>query len=400
MANVNITPNMQLTVPITGLAPGPEWANDYNNCMNLIDSHNHSPGFGTPISSSGININSDLSWNNSNNAINLRSIRFTAQGSPLSLGADLGCLYESGVDLYYNDGNGNQIRITQSGSVSGSAGTITGLPSGTASAAYQSGSGTFQFLQATSTAANIDVGSIVVRYPGSYPSPSGNYILLEAPSSLSSQYTLTLPLPTANTSFVTMTSGGQMFSSLYPDNVTIGASGNALEVLPGGISSTQLASSAVTTAKIANSAVTYAKTGSANFVQSSSSSNLQDTPTSFTTILSTSSIITNGNPVLISIVSDENGTNDGFLGWDFGNGVGSEYGELRLLRNASTVGIYRFGNPTGLGEDLAPTAIPLGISWIDSAPATSITYHLQWKVSVSGGFVFLYYAKLIAYELR
>ncbi len=231
MANINISPNMSLPVPAPSLEPGPEWAQSLVACFSILDGHNHSPGSGEQITPTGININADLPFNNSNNATALRSVRFFPNGSPLALATDLGCLYESGVDLYYNDGSGNRIRITQSGSVSGASGTITGLPSGTASASYQSSSGTFQFLQATSTAANMDIGTLVLRYPGSYPTPSGNYIALQVPSSISSGYSLTLPaLPAANNTFLTINTDGRFVSAFTLDGVTLVGSGNLIQI--------------------------------------------------------------------------------------------------------------------------------------------------------------------------
>lgn len=213
MASSFLTPNMSLVVPVVGQEFGPSWASDLNSSLVIVDAHSHLPGSGVQITPAAININADLSFNSINNAINLRSLRFAVQGASLSLASDLSCLYSSPSstgDLWFNDGSGNQIRITQSGTVAGSSGTITGLPSGTASASYQSGSGTFQFQQATSTAANIDVGSLIVRYPGSYPTPSGNAIIIEAPSSLSSLYALVLPQLPVSTSLLSLDTVGNI----------------------------------------------------------------------------------------------------------------------------------------------------------------------------------------------
>lgn len=215
MANTFLTPNMSLIIPVVLTDPGPDWGSNINSSLTILDSHTHSPGSGVQITPSGININTDLSYNSSNNAINLRSVRFTPQGSALSGAADLGCVYESGVDLYYNDGNGNQIRITQSGSVAGASGTITGLPSGTASASFSAITGTFTFQQATATGANLDIGSLIIRYPGSYPTPSGNAIVLAAPSSLSGTYQLTLPSLPSQTNVMSLTSAGIISSITY-----------------------------------------------------------------------------------------------------------------------------------------------------------------------------------------
>jgi hypothetical protein len=233
MATTYLTPNMSLVVPVVLKEPGPSWASDVNSSLIILDAHTHSAGSGVQITPTGININSDLAFNG-NNAIALRSARFNIQTTPLSLATDLACLYSSPTatgDLYYNDGLGNQIRITQSGAVTGASGTITGLPSGTASASYSSGSGTFVFQQATATAANLDIGSVIIRYPGSYPTPAGNAIILEAPSSLASLYSIILPaLPTVSTGIVTLNTSGNLAATLQPDNSTIVISGNQLTV--------------------------------------------------------------------------------------------------------------------------------------------------------------------------
>ena len=155
-----ISPNMGLVIPTIAVDSGLVWEQSVNADLDILDGHNHSSGQGVQINPAGLNINSDLTFND-NNATALRSVRFQSQGAPLSLGTDLGCLYESGVDLYYNDGSGNRVRITQSGSVTGSTGTITGLPSGTASASFAAG--TFVFQSATLTSATLDAGSIILR---------------------------------------------------------------------------------------------------------------------------------------------------------------------------------------------------------------------------------------------
>ncbi len=204
MAEYTNSPNMSLPIPTVGIADGPEWATLLDNCLTILDGHSHVPGSGVPITPSAMNINTDLTMLG-NNLISARSLRLAPQLAPLSQAGDLGCIYESGVDLYYNDGNGAQIRITQSGSLAGAAGTITGLPSGTASASYVSISGTFVFESATSIAANIDAGSLVMRNT----SPNSTFSLtLSPPSVLGSNYALTLPAPVIATNFVTLDSSG------------------------------------------------------------------------------------------------------------------------------------------------------------------------------------------------
>ncbi len=205
-ANVIISPNMGMPVPVVGTDPGPDWANNINASLSIIDSHDHTTGHGVPVPSAGLNINADLPFN-SNNATTLRSSRYAAQSAPISGGSDLGAVYVSGVDLYYNDGAGNQVRITQGGSVTGSAGTITGLPSGTASASFAAGAFTFQ--SATNTPATMNVGPLKVGTSTVSP----HTVTIAPPGGLAANYNLTLPngLPVA-TSVLQVSSLGAISS--------------------------------------------------------------------------------------------------------------------------------------------------------------------------------------------
>lgn len=220
MANTVISPDMGLPVPVVGEDPGPDWANNINACLSVIDSHTHTSGSGVPITPEAIDINSDLTFS-SNNATDLRSVRFTPQSSPIAGASDLGALYEQGVDLYYVDGAGNQVRITQGGSVTGSSGTITGLPSGTASASYAAG--TFTFQSATNTPAALNVGPITLGQQVA----SGKNVTISAAVSQASNYNLTLPVAQAvtnssaivsdtsgNLSYVVLVAGTDTFPGL------------------------------------------------------------------------------------------------------------------------------------------------------------------------------------------
>lgn len=238
------TPLMNLVLAIPGVTPGPEYANDINSSFTIIDGHDHSPGSGNPITPTGININTALPVNN-NDITQVRSLRFFPQGSPLSNPDDIGCLYESGVDLYYNDGSGNQVRITQGGAVTGAAGTITGLPSGTASASYAAG--TFVFQSATNTAANIDAGSYIFRL-GTASSPG---LTLSPPNALTGgSYSLVLPTIPPVKSIMTMDTSGNMAADYTLDGTTITVSGGVIGVPNGGIGTNQLANDSVTEAKL------------------------------------------------------------------------------------------------------------------------------------------------------
>ena len=223
MADFIITPNMNLPNPVPTVAPGPAWAQYISSCFDDIDQHDHSVGKGVRITPNGMNISSDLSFND-NNAIVLRSVRFLSQSGTLSDPTDIGCLYETGVDLWYNDGAGNQIRITQGGTVTGATGTITGLPSGTASASFVAG--TFVFQSATSVGANIDGASFILRNN----TVNSKGLTLSPPNAMPSDYTITLPFLPAVKGIVTLDSSGtenvEPAVSPVPAVITTDTSGN------------------------------------------------------------------------------------------------------------------------------------------------------------------------------
>lgn len=199
------SPNMSLQIPSVGTQPGPDYAQNVNTSLSLIDQHDHSSGSGVQITPDGLNIISDLTFN-ANNAIDLRSVRFESQGTPISDPTDLGCLYVADEDLYYNDTAGNQVRITIGGQVNSSAGSITGLVA-PASASYSSGSSTFTWESDVNTPAAMDNGPVTVRELVL----NGEGVTLTAPAGLSASYDLTFPAALPGTdSYLTVDSSGNI----------------------------------------------------------------------------------------------------------------------------------------------------------------------------------------------
>lgn len=192
------TPNMGLTVPTVGQTVGPTYAQEINTSLSVIDQHDHTTGSGVPIPASGININADLTFNG-NSAIALLSTRYSPQGTAMAIANSV---YVAGVDLYYNDSNGNQVRITQAGSVAGTPGSISNLVA-PASASYSGITKTFTWQSDTNTPAHMDMASVVLRNLVA----SGPGLTLAAPT-LSGNYTLTFPyIPPVNAFLGIDTSG-------------------------------------------------------------------------------------------------------------------------------------------------------------------------------------------------
>jgi len=232
MATTVASANMSLPVPVVGVDLGPQYAIDINTCLGLIDSHNHSSGQGTAISQAGISISGDFALNGYNATL-VRTVRFSSQGAVLSLPTDLICAYAVGNDLYFNDGLGNQIRMTQSGSIAGTTGSIAGLTS-PASATYVPASSKFIWQSAVNTPATMDMGNIIVRNN----TASANGVTIAPVNALASSYSLTLfpSLPSVK-KVVSVDPSGNMTADVYSgpsdlDNYAITATvaSNALTV--------------------------------------------------------------------------------------------------------------------------------------------------------------------------
>jgi hypothetical protein len=126
------TPNMGMVLPVPSSEPGPAWATELITALtSKVDAHNHA-GIGLTLGTSALNINADLPFNTNYNATLLRSTRYVSQSAVLSLGTDIGCLYNFGGLLYWNNNAGTPIQITTAGGAVNSASALTGPVVGTA----------------------------------------------------------------------------------------------------------------------------------------------------------------------------------------------------------------------------------------------------------------------------
>ncbi len=296
-----ITTNMGMDLPVPSVTLGPAWAAKDVAAFQVVDAHDHSPGKGPQIPSSGLAINADLTFAG-NNATNLRSARLASQTAVLAVATDLGCVVNVNGDLYWNNGSGTPVQLTSGSSIVGTAGSITGLPSGSAGVAYTPSTGTYAFSQASNSAAIVDHGPLVIRDTAI----SALGITIRSPVSLAGAYSLTLPtaLPAANNSLVARTTAGAE-SYVVADGSTVAVAAGTLGVVAGGIGTTQLAALGVTTAKIAALNVTRPKMEAVGQQVSSSSfafSTLSNAMVDITNL--TVTLTTSGRPVMVMAVPD------------------------------------------------------------------------------------------------
>lgn len=378
MSNTTISPNMSLVVPSVGVDPFPDWANNINADLSILDGHNHSPGFGVAINPTGIVINADLPFN-SNNATLLRSARFAPQISPIpNSGLDVGCLYVSGNEVYYNDvSGGNQVQITNNGSVNAGAGSITGLPSGTASASFSAG--TFVWQSATATAANMDFGSAILR--NSTASSKG--LTLQPPAAMAADITETLPAIPAVTSFMQMDNSGNMSASIP---IASGITGS--NIAANTITETNMAPLSIGTPELIDGSVTQPKRAALGLAVGAGVSGtftLSNGAQADITGLS-ATLTTTGRPVQINLQP--------FAGSAGDIGVASGTAFFYLFRDATQIAVFRISSGAGVGINIPPGAI----FYTDTgASAASHTYKFQGNYA--GSSAVIENSNILVYEL-
>lgn len=361
-----------LALPVVGGELGPQYGLDNNAAFTTIDGHDHSSGKGVPVTPLGMDINIDLAING-NNLTLVDTVNFAANAAPLSgIAPNLGCIYVAGNELYYNDEAGNVVAITNNGSVNAGAGSITGLPSGTASASYNSGSATFIWQSATSTAANMDAGSYIFRQVLA----SAKGITVSSPNSLAADYGLVWPtgLPAAQ-KFMTLDSSGNIAAPWAVDNSTLEISaGTTVQVKDGGITQAKMT--------LRNQQVLTVPVGGIGVGNSSGAySNGLTTYVDITNHVIT--ITTLGNPVVIECVGDGSGNVSTFDSNSVSDPV------VRITRDATILAQYA-------GSVTMPVTVA---RIVDNPTAGTYTYHVQLKISGSGT-AFCNYSRLIVYELK
>ena len=298
MSDTSITPNMNLVVPTVGQDPGPDWANNLNADLGILDQHNHSAGQGVQINPNGLNINADLPLNGNNltlvNTVRFNNLLATLAGTV----PNLGVIYEAVNELYYNDGVGNVVQLTKAGSVNA---TSSGISSGTATASFVGG--VLVVDSNVNTPANVQGASFLF---GNNVSGS-NYLTLEPPNAMASNYTVTLP---------PINSSGSTAFMTYDTSNNMGVG----PAVTGGITGSNIANQTITQGLLAPRAT--GATVPAGGVGVVAVTNGVFTSPSYALISATLTITTTGRPVQVglqavpgisSTLFVENGTNDALV---------------------------------------------------------------------------------------
>ncbi len=205
------TPNMGLILPSPSVTEGPEWASLLNAALEAIDSHDHSTGSGALVPVAGLLINNDFDLNSY--GINSASIiRLTSTGSTPVTALDLRCIYSKNGELAYIDADGNEVLITDNGSVAGATGTISGLVS-PASGSLDGISNVFTISWDSGKPAKTATSDIKLY---EYDNASANPITIKSPASVGSAFSTTWfsALPASNRMLSVDASGNLLTSAL------------------------------------------------------------------------------------------------------------------------------------------------------------------------------------------
>jgi hypothetical protein len=382
-----LSANMSLPVPVVGQEPGPEYATDVNNCMGIIDSHNHAPGQGVQIDPTGLNINVDLTMN-ANNLIDVRSVRLDEQASAIAEAEDLGCIYNVLGDLFYNDGLGNQIQITQNGGIAGTPGSIANLVP-PASASYVAAQESFVWESDVNTPANLDCGAVILRkIVASSPG-----ITLQVPVSLASDYTITLPALPASQKFMTLDSSGNISAPWAVDGASLEISSNTLRVKALGIQTSMLAAQSVSQDKLALKTLS-STTVAAGGIGISPSSGTQTLGTGGEVDITnaTITITTLGRPVVLKLQSASTSTGSpSYMGIQGGGQL-----QISFFRDSTRLDVSQINSSNSFGGATDEHA-PGSFAFVDTPAAGTYVYKVTGKNITNTGFAFN--VQLVCYEM-
>jgi hypothetical protein len=108
------TDNMSLVLPTVSETLGPEWAEELNEALEVIDLHDHSEGKGVPVTPAGLDINDALDMQNQR----LENLALAVlQALAAANTSYAGSIQRVGGNLYWINGGGTAVQLTSGSSV-------------------------------------------------------------------------------------------------------------------------------------------------------------------------------------------------------------------------------------------------------------------------------------------
>jgi len=181
--------NMGITLPEVGITPGPSWATLLNAAFARVDIHDHSTGKGLLIPTAGLNLNADVPFN-TYKVINAGSLNLTQQSADDGLSSTV---YNKNGDLFYKNGSGAVVKITNGSglNLSATGGFGGDYGSGDEIAKYTTSTTLYEFNKDLTTLAKIACSDLKIANF----SDNTKYIQLKALSAVAGNLYLPSTLP-------------------------------------------------------------------------------------------------------------------------------------------------------------------------------------------------------------
>lgn len=342
----------------------------------ILDVHDHSSGKGSQVPTSGLNINAALNFSG-NKAYNFLATQFSNQSSSLATAANKPCIYVLNGELRYIDNSGNDVLMTNSGSVAGTSGSISGLTApvaagfSSATFAWQANSGTGLYAKMSNADINL------------YQATAGvtNAVTLKSYPSLAASYSVIFPSAVpASTAYVSMDNTGQLATASAD---TIGAAmtatgGNAVAAIRSRATGTTVAAGGVA-------------------ISASSGSYALAAPAAYTDVTNLSvTITTSGRPVFVGCISAATSSVVGSAtGYFVIQNTGSGTVCITITRGGTVIMNTQQSQNYSNTQSYLPAS---AISFVDAVAAGTYTYKIQVG-SNNGTTIGVQDVKLVAYEL-
>ena len=382
-------PNMNLIIPTPTVTFGPDWAQQLNAALALVDAHDHSSGKGAKVTPTGLNINADLSLG-SNNLTFVRSVRLNSQAAVLALPGDVGSFSNVNGNLHWNNNGGTPVQLTNGGSPS----TSTDGISRSFSEANIASNTTINAAATVSMYLINTNSSITMTLPAANAVAAGRF------------YEFKDYVGLAATNNITVTPNGIDQINNVNAAVVLNYAYAGLRVVSNGVDKWDLfmipGTLQIATAQIANGAVTQAKKGPLNYGISTSCAVFSTPSPSLVDVTNLSvTITTTGRPVVLMLVQD--GTAGASQIYGFRTPTASPAVCEILLgftRGGSLIAqSFMQSDLVNLNSSVSYGIPASSFQHFDPVAAGTYTYKAQIAALTTSTSAVMQYAKLVAYEL-